>query len=208
MYTSIGTKGKSMVQADRLFPKVVLHCCCAPCSCAVIESILQNGMEPLLFFYNPNVHPQDEYERRKAEIVRYAAKVGVVCIEGAYDTERWHGLVKGREADPERGQRCSICFEMRLAMTAVLATEQGIPVFATTLSISRWKNFEQICLAGERVAASFPGLTYWNCNWRKNNGSQRMQEIVRQEQFYRQSYCGCCYSHKASAQDRHSKAEP
>ncbi len=177
---------------------VVLHCCCAPCSCAVIEQVRQAAVEPHLFFYNPNIHPREEYERRKAELVRYATKVGVAFTDGDYDVDRWLELVKGHELDPERGLRCSLCFEMRLQKAAEFAMANGFQTFATTLSISRWKDFEQVCGEGRAVAAQFPSLTYWDCNWRGQNGVQRMQEISTQEQFYRQKYCGCVFSLNSS----------
>ena len=182
------------------YKRVLLHCCCAPCSCAVIESLLRFRVDPHIYFYNPNIHPQEEYEHRKAEVVRYAARLGIAYIDEDYDVERWFDLVKGREADPERGQRCSICFEMRLEKTAAFAVTHGFKVFATTISISRWKNFEQVTLAGHHVAGRFPGLTYWDCNWRKNGGSERMEAIAKEEQFYRQQYCGCACS------QRHAKS--
>ena len=156
--------------------------------------VRQAGVEPHLFFYNPNIHSNEEYERRKAELVRYAAKVGVAVTDGDYDLDHWLALVKGHETDPERGLRCSICFDMRLQKTAEFAVANGFSAFATTISISRWKDFDQVCRAGRAVAARFPSLTYWDCNWRKKNGSQRMQELTHQEQFYRQNYCGCLFS--------------
>jgi hypothetical protein len=148
------------------------------------------------FFYNPNVHPQAEYDLRKNEIVRYAAKMGVPCLEEMYDPDRWDEVVRGHEADPERGSRCSLCFEMRLLKTAEVAASRGYSVIATTLAISRRKNCAQVAEAGRRAAAAVPGITYLDCNWRKQGGVQRMDEIVQAEGFYRQQYCGCHYSQK------------
>lgn len=174
--------------------RLVLHCCCAVCSCAIIEKLAQEGVEFIVFFYNPNIHPYAEYDRRKAEIVRYALKMGIRVVDADYDSERWMERMKGHEADPERGVRCSLCFEFRLRATAAYAAEHGYSVISSTLGISRRKNFDQVTEAGKRAASQFPGVTYLDYNWRKNGGSSRMDAITQQEGFYRQSYCGCRYS--------------
>lgn len=175
---------------------VLLHCCCAPCSAAILEWMLQNDVQPTLFFYNPNIFPREEYERRKAEIVMYAAKIGVEIIDGDYDHDAWKACVAGHECDPERGGRCLLCFEMRLRRTAEVAAERGFDTIATTLASSRWKSLEQIEEAGQRAASGQKGVTFWARNWRKGGLQQRRGELLKENQFYNQQYCGCEFSKK------------
>ena len=175
---------------------VLLHCCCAPCSGAVIERLLQMGVTPTLFFYNPNIHPSTEYERRKNELIRYAHTQGIPCIEAEYDPERWASIVQGHESDPERGERCSLCFGMRLQRTAQYAAANGFSVIATTLGLSRRKDREQVAAAGRWAATTVDSVSYFDYDWRKGGGSQRGDEIARNEGFYRQRYCGCRFSHQ------------
>ncbi|MBI3314479.1 MAG: epoxyqueuosine reductase QueH [Candidatus Omnitrophica bacterium] len=174
--------------------KVLLHSCCAPCSGSVIEKIHEAGIALTVFFYNPNIHPRREYEIRKAENVRYAEKMGIPFVDADYDTENWFALTQGHEDDPERGERCSMCFEMRFVRTAKYAAEHGFQVITSCLGISRWKDFDQVTRAGEKAASLFPGVRYWGFNWRKKGGSNRMTEIAREENFYQQQYCGCVHS--------------
>ena len=174
--------------------KILLHCCCAPCACSIIEQLLHTNNELAVFFYNPNIYPEEEYHRRKAEIVAYATKQKVPAIDADYDPSVWRDYVKGYENEPERGKRCSLCFAFRLQKTAQYASEHGFSVISTTLGISRWKNFEQVTEAGRKAVSCFPSLSYLDVNWRKDGGAARMEEIIRQEQFYRQQYCGCQYS--------------
>ena len=183
---------------EKFFPKgqgnLLLHCCCAPCSCSIIERFLQEKIGLEIFFYNPNIHPRPEYDLRKNEIIRYANKKGIRSIDAEYDPERWIELVRGHETDPEQGERCSLCFEMRLLRTAEYAAARGFSVISTTLGISRRKNFDRVTEAGRRAALSVSGVHYLDCNWRKKGGAERADAIEKAEAFYRQAYCGCCYS--------------
>lgn len=174
--------------------KVLLHSCCAPCSGAIIEIILTANIELAIFFYNPNIHPRREYDIRKTEIARFAEKLGVPIIDGDYDCDVWFVRTKGLEREPERGQRCTVCFDMRLEAAAHYAFEHGFSVFTSSLGISRWKDLQQVSNSGRRAAACYPNLVYWDCNWRKDGGVTRMAGIARREGFYRQKYCGCVYS--------------
>ena len=187
---------------------MLLHSCCAPCSGSVIEDIFKQGVELTIFFYNPNIHPLKEYEIRKSENVRYAEKMGIPFVDADYDPERWYEKAKGREEDPERGERCSMCFEMRFVKTAEYASLNGFNVITSCLGISRWKDFDQVTDAGRRAAALFPGVTYWGYNWRKENGSSRMYEIAKEEKFYKQEYCGCAYSLRDSGKWRRENDRP
>ena len=185
--------------------KVLLHSCCAPCSGSVIETIHNAGIELAIYFYNPNIHSRKEYEIRKNENIRFAEKVGIPFIDADYDAENWFSLTKGHEMDPERGERCSMCFEMRFVKTAQYAHEHGFKVITSCLGISRWKDFDQVTRAGQKAASLFPGVTYWDWNWRKKGGSERMIEISKEENFYQQQYCGCVYSLRDTNQWRKSR---
>jgi predicted adenine nucleotide alpha hydrolase (AANH) superfamily ATPase len=162
--------------------------------------------ELTLFFYNPNIHPVDEYEIRKLEVIRFADKLAIPFIDADYDATRWFELTKGLENEPERGKRCSLCFDMRLEKTAEYAHQNGFKVFSTSLGISRWKDFDQVTRAGTQAASRYKGLNYWAYNWRKKGGSQRMVEIIKDENFYKQFYCGCLYSLQR-ANEKHRTGE-
>lgn len=174
--------------------KVLLHSCCAPCSGEVMERMAQAGIEFTIFFYNPNIHPEQEYLIRKEENVRFAKELGVEFIDADYDAKNWFERVKGMEWAPERGERCTECFDMRFERTALYAYEHGFDTITSCLGISRWKDMEQINGSGLRAAARYPGMHYWTFNWRKDGGSARMIEIAKRERFYQQEYCGCVYS--------------
>ena len=128
--------------------EVLLHACCAPCSSAIVEWLVQHGVRPTIFYYNPNIYPREEYEIRKNESKRHAESLGLQWIDGDYNHEAWRQGICGLEGEPERGRRCEQCFTLRLVKTAQKAQELGITYFATTLASSRWKSLEQI----ERVA--------------------------------------------------------
>lgn len=178
--------------------KVLLHCCCAPCAGAVIEALLWSQIEHAIFFYNPNIHPRREYLRRKEELQRFALIHGIPFVDADYDPAVWFERVRGLEAEPERGARCSICFDLRLERAARYAHDADFTVMATTLGISRWKKIEQVDASGRQAAAHYPGLTYWAHNWRKRGGAERSVTLSREEGFYRQDYCGCVYSRRQS----------
>ena len=182
--------------------KVLLHSCCAPCSGEVMEAMLASGINYTIFFYNPNIHPRKEYELRKNENIRFAEQFGVPFIDADYDRDNWFERARGMEHEPERGIRCTMCFDMRFERTALYAHEHGFPVITSSLGISRWKNMQQINDCGVRAAAKYPGLIYWEYNWRKGGGSSRMIEISKRENFYQQEYCGCVYSLRDTNQHR------
>lgn len=174
--------------------RLLLHSCCAPCSGEVMERLLAAKIDYSIFFYNPNIHPQQEYLIRKNENIRFAEKHQVPFIDADYDTDAWFQRARGMEHEPERGIRCTMCFDMRFQRTALYAHEHGFKIISSSLGISRWKNMEQINDCGVRAAAPYPEMIYWTFNWRKDGGSQRMIEISKREEFYQQEYCGCVYS--------------
>lgn len=174
--------------------KILLHSCCAPCSGEVMEAMQASGLDITIYFYNPNIHPREEYDLRKNENITFAEKMGIPFIDADYDTSNWFARVKGMEWEPERGIRCTECFDMRFERTALYAHENDFRLFTSCLGISRWKNFDQINGCGHRAAERYPDLQYWDYNWRKDGGGARMIEISKREEFYQQEYCGCVYS--------------
>lgn len=167
-----------------------------------MEAMLHSGIDFSLFFYNPNIHPLKEYELRKTENVRFARKHGIEFIDADYDKDNWFARAKGMEHEPERGARCTMCFDMRFERTALFAYEHGYAIISSSLGISRWKNMQQINDCGKRAASRYPGMIYWDYNWRKKGGADRMIEISKQERFYQQEYCGCVYSLRDTNQQR------
>ncbi|EHU2105112.1 epoxyqueuosine reductase QueH [Acinetobacter baumannii] len=174
--------------------KLLLHSCCAPCSGEVMESLIESNINFSIFFYNPNIHPVKEYLMRKEENIRFAEKHNIPFIDADYDTDNWFARAKGMENEPERGIRCTMCFDMRFERTALYAYENGFSLISSSLGISRWKNMAQINDCGIRATSHYPDIQYWDYNWRKNGGSSRMIEISKREEFYQQEYCGCVYS--------------
>ena len=210
--------------------KILLHSCCAPCSGAVLECMVQNGLHPTVFFSNSNIVPPGEYGLRRSELRRYCEYLGVEAVDDEYDHAAWLSSVRGLENEPERGARCSACFRFRLLRSARYAAAHGFAVLTTTLASSRWKDLEQVNEAGEQAcamvaeelragilrpdSAAFPdnGLlmpasaheasssvsapVFWPMNWRKGGLQPRRGEIIREQNFYNQTWCGCEFSRR------------
>ena len=197
-------KRKEIIQAPMGETKVLLHTCCAPCSSAIIEAMMQNGITPVIFYCNPNIYPREEYEIRKNECTRYAQSLGLEIIDDDYDHEAWLEAVKGMEDEPERGGRCLKCFKIRLLRTAEYAAKRGIRVITTTLASSRWKSLDQINEAGRWACCQINGrfsaaplaseVIWWDQNWRKGGLQERRLQIIKEYDFYNQQYCGCEFS--------------
>lgn len=187
---------------------IVVHSCCAPCSAAVITRLLEARIKPTILFYNPSIHPKEEYERRKAEQIRFAKRMKIRFVDCDYDTQYWFGETRGMEHEPERGKRCFSCFFIRLKYSARFSAEHGFKVFTSTFGLSRWKDLEQVNTAGRLAAEQFPGTVYWDHNWRKDGGSEQMYLISKAEKFYQQEYCGCIYSLRDADNRRKSKGKP
>ena len=182
--------------------RVLLHACCAPCSSAIVEWLVQHDVRPTIYYYNPNIWPLEEYEIRKQESKRHAESLGLKWIDGDYDHNAWLEGVCGLESEPERGRRCEQCFTLRLTATARKAVELDIPYFATTLASSRWKSLDQINRAGlmaEQVVnvqrSTFNvQCKFWPQNWRKGGLQERRNQLLKEYNFYNQQYCGCEFS--------------
>lgn len=174
--------------------KLLLHSCCAPCSGDIMKRLLDSDINYTVYFYNPNIHPHEEYMLRKEENMAFADKYKIPFIDADYNPRTWFEITKGMEHEPERGKRCSTCFDMRFIKTSEYAYSNGFDIISSTLGISRWKDMNQINNSGKYAASKFKGLSYWDFNWRKENGSHRMIEVSKDEGFYMQEYCGCVYS--------------
>lgn len=178
------------------FPRVLLHSCCAPCSSYCLE-YLSEFFDITVFYYNPNIFPQEEYAYRVSEIKRLIAEMNlkrpVSFMEGEYVPERFFEAVRGLEDEPEGGKRCEKCFELRLREAAVLAKSGNFDYFTTTLSISPLKSAEKLNNIGEELAKQY-GVRYLNSDFKKHGGYQRSIELSRQYDLYRQNYCGCVFS--------------
>ena len=174
--------------------KLLLHCCCAPCSAAILEWLLEHTWRPTLFYFNPNIFPQEEYLIRKNECSKYAQRLGVPFIDGDYQHEQWLQCVRGLESQPERGMRCLQCFRLRMEATAQLAHDMNFKLFATTLASSRWKDLSQISEAGNAAAAKYEDVDFYDRNWRKGGLQERRRALLLENGFYNQQYCGCEFS--------------
>ena len=183
------------VAAGAAPPRVLLHSCCAPCSGAMIEEMAAKGLDVTVFFYNPNIHPRREYEIRKEENKAYARTRGIPFIDCDYDAESWFKRTAGMEYDPERGARCTACFDMRMEVTAAYAVEHGFGVFTTTNATSRWKDVTQVNGSGVRAASLHRGkVAFWLYNWQTDAMTLRKYEVSAEQRFYKQEYCGCSFS--------------
>lgn len=177
-------------------PTLLLHSCCAPCSSYVLEYLSQY-LSVTVFYYNPNIYPDEEYAHRVKEqqefIRRFPARHPISFVEGRYEKERFYETVRGMEQLPEGGARCFACYELRLREAAKEARARGMDYFCTTLSISPLKNAEKLNAIGEQLAAEY-GVRYLPSDFKKKNGYKRSIELSREYGMYRQDYCGCVFS--------------
>ncbi len=173
--------------------KKLLLSCCAPCSCAVIERFALDGKNFSVLFYNPNISPKDEYQKRLIENKKLCADFNVPFVELEYEHEAWLDAVKGLEAEPERGRRCEVCFYFRLKKAAAWAKENGFSEFTSVLGVSKYKDFAQVLAAAARAARE-EDIKYNETNYRKNGLEERRRALTKEKQMYNQQYCGCAFS--------------
>ena len=190
-------------QKDNKIPSLFLHSCCAPCSSYVLE-YLSKYFNITVFYYNPNIYPEEEYRKRVHEITRLVNSMEfehpVKLIEGHYDPQEFFQMAKGLEDVPEGGERCFKCYRLRMEEAAKLAEEGGYDYFTTTLSISPHKNAQVLNAIGKELAETY-GVPYLFSDFKKKNGYKRSCELSEQYHLYRQDYCGCPFS-KAEAEAR------
>lgn len=177
-------------------PTLLLHSCCAPCSSYCLE-YLSNYFRITVFYYNPNIYPEEEYFKRVEEqqrfIERLSVRYPIAFMEGSYDTARFYEMAKGFEDVKEGGERCYRCYELRLRESAILAKKLGMDYFTTTLSISPLKDARKLNEIGDRLSEEY-GIRYLNSDFKKKNGYKRSVELSEEYGMYRQYYCGCVYS--------------
>ena len=188
---------------EHIMPSLLLHACCAPCSSACLE-YLSGHFDITVFYFNPNISPQSEFEKRLAEEERLLSELplegGVKLIAGQYDYSRFLDISKGLEDCPEGGERCFRCYRLRLEETARLAKERGFDYFCTTLTISPLKNAEKLNEIGYEAAEKY-GVAWLPSDFKKKEGYKRSIELSHQYNLYRQDFCGCAFS-RAEAEKR------
>ena len=188
-------------QLDRIIskltdrPRLALHSCCGPCSSYVME-YLSKYFDITLFYYNPNIYPEEEYQHRLSEQLRLCEIFGIPTVPCDYDPERYEAYVRGLEQEPEGGARCTRCFLLRMEETARRAAAGGFDFFRTTLSVSPHKDAERINRIGDVLAARY-AVRWLPSDFKKRNGYLRSTQLAREFGLYRQADCGCEFSRRA-----------
>ncbi len=176
--------------------KLLLHCCCAVCSMHIIET-LKKDYEVVLFFYNPNIHPENEYIKRLENASKIADFFKIKLIDAGYDKERWFNAVLGHENYAEGEERCKICYKFRMEKTAEFALKNGFDIFATTLTISPHKDSKTINKIGKELEKEYK-IKFLDIDFKKNDGFKHTIELSKKLNLYRQNYCGCLFSLRSS----------
>lgn len=175
-------------------PKMLAHICCAP-DAAYVIGILKENYEITGFFYNPNIHPAEEYALRLTEAKKVADILGVPLIEETYDDSRWMALAQKFKDEPEKGRRCDVCYAIRLERTARAASAHGFDFFTTIMSLSPWKKADALNRIG-RMFSRRHGVKFLEANFKKKDGFKKSVELSKTWDIYRQDYCGCIYSRR------------
>lgn len=192
-YKKIKTLYDGAKEPDKENRKILVHCCCAVCFGYPSQFLKMLGYTPTAYFYNPNIYPAAEHDRRKNELKKYCEKYGFEFIEENFNPEVFYETVKGLENEPEKGARCSKCFRLRLKQTAKKAKELGFKKFTTTLTVSPHKISENVFKEGFECAKE-EGVEFMPYNFKKNNGFNITQKIANFNNMYKQTYCGCEFS--------------
>jgi len=177
--------------------KLLLHTCCGVCGVYVLEK-LKEEFEVTAYFYNPNIHPQEEYKRRREAVRQICSEASLPFVEGEYQPESWFTVIAKEcnfdfKNEPEGGRRCPVCFKMRLEESARYAHENGFEWLATTLTMGRNKKAEVINPIGQAAAQKY-GLKFYEADWKKQNGQLIAHQLAKEKDIYRQHYCGCVFS--------------
>ena len=195
-YDALFDKETASFQGKR---KLLLHACCAPCSSSVLERVTP-FFDVTAYFYNPNITDEEEYYKRLKELERFCSLVygdGVKIVDGGFSPEVFYSFSKGLEGEPERGGRCTLCYNSRLEKAAFYAAENGFDLFCTTLTLSPHKDAVRINEAGRRYGESY-GVKYLFSDFKKKGGYLRSIELSKEYGLYRQNYCGCEFSARAA----------
>lgn len=194
---------------DGYVPALLLHSCCAPCSSYVLET-LSKDFSITVFYYNPNIYPEEEYwkrvEEQKEFIRRLPAQHSISFLEGTYEKERFYQAVKGMEQIPEGGERCFACFRLRLAEAVKVAKKGNFDYVTTTLTISPMKNAARLNEIGEEICRE-EGVNWLPSDFKKKNGYKRSTELSREYGMYRQDYCGCVFSMREREEKKRNEKE-
>ena len=183
-----------MLSLNIFKPKLLLHICCGGCG-AYVAQVLKKDYRVSLFLYNPNIFPEEEYERRKEVVVKIAKDMKLNLVFGDYNHREWLEKIKGHEKDLERGERCFICYEDRITETAKVARKKKFKFFTTTLSISPHKDYPMISEIGQKLAKEY-GLKFIDKDFKKQDGFKKSVCLSQKLGLYRQNYCGCEFSRK------------
>lgn len=173
--------------------KILLLSCCAPCACAVIKKLHEDGADFAVAFYNPNIHPAAEYIKRKDEQKNLCEKWNIPFIELEYNPADWLKITEPYKDAPERGARCSLCFEYRLKRVMEYAKANGYDAVASVLGVSRWKDLNQVNTAAYKASAQ-TGVPYIEIEGRKHGMQEARLALIKELKLYNQDYCGCVYS--------------
>lgn len=197
-YQKILDKELTEISEKKILPSLLLHSCCAPCSSYVLE-YLSKYFRITIYFYNPNIHPEEEYFQRRDENKDFIAKLPVEnkveFREGEYKPADFFALTKGLEKEREGGERCFKCYEQRMRSTVEMAKKEGFDYFTTVLSISPHKNAQKINEIGERLEKE-SGVKFLYADFKKKGGFKRSTELSKEYNLYRQDYCGCVFSRR------------
>jgi predicted adenine nucleotide alpha hydrolase (AANH) superfamily ATPase len=175
-------------------PRMLVHICCAP-DALFVMGLLRSDYEVEGFFYNPNIHPHEEYILRLEETRKVAKTLDFKLIEGPYDDTRWFETTKKFKEEPEKGRRCDVCYAMRLERTAEKAAELGFDGFTTVMSLSPWKKADVMNRIGRMFGHRFK-IEFLEANFKKKDGFKKSTELSQKHGLYRQNYCGCVYSQR------------
>ena len=176
-------------------PKLLLHSCCGPCSSYVI-TYLKDYFDITILYYNPNIEPRDEYEKRKSEQIKLIEELNIPSLslmDIEYENEVYRTFVKGYENEREGGSRCHLCYELRLNKTAIIAKENNFEYFGTTLTVSPYKNASVLNMLGEKLSKEYNVLWLYS-DFKKKDGYKKSIELSKKYELYRQDYCGCLFS--------------
>jgi predicted adenine nucleotide alpha hydrolase (AANH) superfamily ATPase len=171
---------------------MLVHVCCAPDALYVID-LLKKDYDVYGYFYNPNIHPEEEYRLRLQETQKVAEILEMSLIEEKYDPENWFELTEKFKAEPEKGRRCDVCYAMRLQRTAQKAAQEGFHIFTTVMSLSPWKKVKVMNRMGRMFAKRY-GIDFLVADFKKKDGFKKSIELSKKYALYRQNYCGCIYS--------------
>ena len=190
---------------DTTKPRILLHVCCATCTPYVLK-LLAKDFTPTIYYYNPNIHPYEEYQKRKLDVEGYVRSLGFDFIEGEYDPDRWRYVTKGLETEPEGGVRCEICFKVRMNQIALYSVLNGFEWFATTLTVSPHKNSHLINRICQDLAKDYK-INFYQADFKKHEGYKISLQMAKNLDFYRQNYCGCYYSLKQTEERKRTSEE-